>query len=53
MFKSMCYFSPKQNVVGTQKNCLDEMILKHAKHMFKQMDKTMYTIYAKYLFICT
>ena len=37
--KKFSYFSAKTNVVGTQKNRLNETVFGHPKRMFKLMDK--------------
>ena len=41
------YFSVETYVVGTQKNHPNE----HPQHMFELMDKKIFTIYAKKLFL--
>ena len=38
------YFSTKTYVVGTQKNCLNEAVLEHPKHMLKNMGKKIFTV---------
>ena len=45
--------STKIYIVGTQKNCLFEMVLlEYPKHMFKHMGKKILTIVLLFLFYC-